>query len=226
MPDGKLSVRRRTVSFSGVSLLSYLVNLINYNSFVNPIQAYVEKCFDYKLWWTRHSKVMKESLDRPVWIVLCTINYKWMHQWNILCSYEYWAPLINQEIKSFIWGTNKQCFRHPSLTNSQFVVVIIVWCMIYHLCVAIERIWLDLTWLKEFECPTENFICISITPALCKCGETSHLESYQSPEYILNWKKMTCYLSEWWTGPLSPHGVTRPQCINNMLNENASHHDW
>ena len=32
MPEGKLSVRRRTVSFSGVSLHNYFVNLISYNS--------------------------------------------------------------------------------------------------------------------------------------------------------------------------------------------------
>ena len=38
------------------------------------------------------------------------------------------------------------------------------------------------------------FICIMIKQGLCMCGESSHLESYKSTEYIPNWKKYNMLL--------------------------------
>ena len=72
MPEGKLSVRGRTVSFSGVSLHNYFVNLISYNSSLVTYKRMLKNVLitsnnepDIPKWWRNHFPDLRELHCAP-----------------------------------------------------------------------------------------------------------------------------------------------------------------
>ena len=124
MPDGKTSARRRTIVFSGVSLHNHFSHLISFNSSIVTYKRQLKKHFNpsYNLpnvpkWWRNHEPVFffffflvfscsHLHYSAPLYSLPSIIYYFRLWHHRKICDF--------QNLKN--WGTNKQCFLHPSLS--------------------------------------------------------------------------------------------------------------